>query len=189
MQSGDTLDWILFVGVSPCRPGSNLATKRIQPVRKSRPNEPHLAFAVPGDLATPTGGCGYDRRIIQELRELGWQADVADIGGDFPFPSTAERATALAILSTVPAGCPIVLDGLAFGALPEAGSAGSVCARRTDRRPWCGLRTAAIVGILGVAAVSTTDQEHHAHTNSGRYKHVHENSPRSLAQFHLQRSK
>ena len=91
-------------------------------MRKSPPNEPHLAFAVPGDLATPTGGYGYDRRIIQELRELGWQVDVADIGDDFPFPSTAGRATALAILSAVPAGCPIVLDGLAFGALPEAGA-------------------------------------------------------------------
>ena len=91
-------------------------------MRKSPPNEPHLAFAVPGDLATPTGGYGYDRRIIQELRELGWQVDVADIGDDFPFPGTAERATALAILSAVPAGCPIVLDGLAFGALPEAGA-------------------------------------------------------------------
>jgi glycosyltransferase involved in cell wall biosynthesis len=91
-------------------------------VRKSPPNEPHLAFAVPGDLATPTGGYGYDRRIIQELRKLGWQVDVPDIGDDFPFPSTAQRATALAILSAVPAGCPIVLDGLAFGALPEAGA-------------------------------------------------------------------
>jgi diaminopimelate decarboxylase len=48
---------------------------------------------VPGDLATPTGGNGYDRRIIQELRRLGWQVDVVDIGGGFPFPSIAERAT------------------------------------------------------------------------------------------------
>src|ERR1700730_3857089 len=96
--------------------------ERIQTVRKSPPNEPHLAFAVPGDLATPTGGYGYARRIIQELRELGWQVAVADIGDDFPFPSTAERAMALALLSAVPAGCPVVLDGLAFGALPEAGA-------------------------------------------------------------------
>ena len=86
------------------------------------PNELHLAFAVPGDLATPTGGYGYDRRIIQELRRLGWQVDVANIGEGFPFPSIAQRATALAILSAVPAGCPMVLDGLAFGALPEAGA-------------------------------------------------------------------
>jgi glycosyltransferase involved in cell wall biosynthesis len=91
-------------------------------LRKSPTNQPHLAFAVPGDLATPTGGYRYDRRIIQELRRLGWQVDVADIGDDFPFPGTAERATALAILSAMPAGCPIVLDGLAFGALPEAGA-------------------------------------------------------------------
>ena len=91
-------------------------------MRKSPSHEPHLAFAVPGDLATPTGGYGYDRRIIQELRELGWQVDVADIGDEFPFPSTAQRATALAILSALPAGHPIVLDGLAFGALPEAGA-------------------------------------------------------------------
>ncbi|MBV8754520.1 MAG: glycosyltransferase family 4 protein [Hyphomicrobiales bacterium] len=91
-------------------------------MRKSPANEPHLAFAVPGDLATPTGGYRYDRRIIQELRELGWHVDVADIGGAFPFPSSAQRATALARLSAVPAGYPVVLDGLAFGALPEAGA-------------------------------------------------------------------
>jgi glycosyltransferase involved in cell wall biosynthesis len=85
-------------------------------------NERHLAFAVPGDLATPTGGYRYDRRIIQELRRLGWHVDVANIGDSFPFPSIAQRATALATLSAVPAGCPMVLDGLAFGALPEAGA-------------------------------------------------------------------
>src|ERR1700752_3847454 len=101
-------------------PGSTRNGSRSETVRKSSPNEPHLAFAVPGDLATPTGGYGYDRRIIQELRELGWQVDVADIGDDFPFPSTAQRTTALAILSAIPANYPILLDGLAFGALPEA---------------------------------------------------------------------
>jgi glycosyltransferase involved in cell wall biosynthesis len=80
-----------------------------------------LAFAVPGDLATPTGGYRYGGRIIQELRRLGWQVDVLNLGDGFPFPSAAQRANALAMLSAVPAGCPIVLDGLAFGALPEAG--------------------------------------------------------------------
>jgi glycosyltransferase involved in cell wall biosynthesis len=80
-----------------------------------------VAFAVPGDLATPTGGYRYDRRIIQELRSLGWQVEVLDVGDGFPFPSVAQRATALAVLSGAPSGCPIVIDGLAFGALPEAG--------------------------------------------------------------------
>lgn len=79
-----------------------------------------LAFGVPGDLATPTGGYRYDRRMIEELRRLGWRVNVLDIGDGFPFPSHEERAAALAILSKVPRGCPIVIDGLAFGALPEA---------------------------------------------------------------------
>jgi glycosyltransferase involved in cell wall biosynthesis len=81
-----------------------------------------VVFAVPGDLATPTGGYRYDRRIIEELRRLGWQVDVLDVGDGFPFPSAAQRASAINMLNAVPAGCPIVLDGLAFGALPEAGA-------------------------------------------------------------------
>jgi glycosyltransferase involved in cell wall biosynthesis len=91
-------------------------------VRESSLNELRLAFGVPGDLATPTGGYGYDRRIIQELRRLGWQVDVVDVGEGFPFPSAGQRTSALAMLSEVPVGCPTVLDGLAFGALPEAGT-------------------------------------------------------------------
>lgn len=94
----------------------------IRTVRTFPCNELHVAFAVPGDLATPTGGYRYDRRIIQELRRLGWRVDVANIGDSFPFPSIAQRATALATLRAVPAGCPIILDGLAFGVLPEAGA-------------------------------------------------------------------
>jgi glycosyltransferase involved in cell wall biosynthesis len=91
-------------------------------VRHYPPHKLRLAFGVPGDLATPTGGYGYDRRIIQELRHLGWQVDVVNVGDSFPFPSIAQRMTALATLSAVPRGCPTVLDGLAFGALPEAGA-------------------------------------------------------------------
>jgi glycosyltransferase involved in cell wall biosynthesis len=88
---------------------------------RSPPNIFRLAFAVPGDLATPTGGYRYDRRIIHELRQLGWEVNVADVGDGFPFPDNAQRADALALLSEVPTGCPIVIDGLAFGALPEVG--------------------------------------------------------------------
>ena len=35
-----------------------------------------FAFAVPGDLATPTGGYGYDRRMMAELGDLGWQIEL-----------------------------------------------------------------------------------------------------------------
>ena len=54
------------------------------------------AFAVPGDLDTPTGGYAYDKRIIAELGALGWQIDVIDLGSAFPDPDAATRAAALA---------------------------------------------------------------------------------------------
>jgi glycosyltransferase involved in cell wall biosynthesis len=81
----------------------------------------HFTFAVPGDLATPTGGYAYDRRIIEELRELGWQIDVLNLGEGFPRASAECKAAARQNLSAVPRGRPIVIDGLAYGVLPEAG--------------------------------------------------------------------
>ena len=51
-----------------------------------------VAFAVPGDLDTPTGGYAYDRRIIAELERLGWQIEVLDLGEGFPM---AERRGAV----------------------------------------------------------------------------------------------
>jgi glycosyltransferase involved in cell wall biosynthesis len=77
------------------------------------------AFAVPGDLATPTGGYAYDRRMIAELERLGWQIDVVNLGDGFPRPSAAQRATALARLMDIPSGRTVVIDGLALGVLPE----------------------------------------------------------------------
>jgi len=78
-----------------------------------------VVFAVPGDLATPTGGYAYDRSIIAELRHIGWSVEVLDIGSDFPRPSARTLKEAGARLARVPADLPIVIDGLAFGAMPE----------------------------------------------------------------------
>jgi glycosyltransferase involved in cell wall biosynthesis len=77
-----------------------------------------VAFAVPGELTIPTGGFAYDRRIIEELRELGWQVDVVNLGDGFPQPSERTRTAARALLTALPDN-PIIVDGLAFGALPE----------------------------------------------------------------------
>jgi glycosyltransferase involved in cell wall biosynthesis len=78
-----------------------------------------FAFAVPGDLATPTGGYAYDRRIIAELKNLGWNIDVIDLGDGYPRPDPATRAAAEKLLTKVPQSNPIVIDGLAFGVLQE----------------------------------------------------------------------
>jgi glycosyltransferase involved in cell wall biosynthesis len=82
-----------------------------------------VAFAVPGDLATPTGGYAYDRRMIGELHQLGWQVNVVDLGEGFPHASAAQKEIARVRLFAVPGGCPIVVDGLAFGVLPEVAHA------------------------------------------------------------------
>ena len=80
------------------------------------------AFAVPGSLETPTGGYAYDRRIIAELEHLGWHIEVVDVGDGFPWPTEASLALARTRLLKVPTGWPIVIDGLAFGVLPDVAS-------------------------------------------------------------------
>jgi glycosyltransferase involved in cell wall biosynthesis len=82
-----------------------------------------VVFAVPGDLATPTGGYTYDRRIITELASLGWRIEVKNLGDGFPHPTADTRAAACAWLLALRPGRPIVIDGLAFGALPDAAKA------------------------------------------------------------------
>ena len=61
-----------------------------------------VAFAIPGDLATWTGGYVYDRRIIAELRRLDWDVDVVRLGDGFPTPSGEQMATREARLLAIP---------------------------------------------------------------------------------------
>jgi glycosyltransferase involved in cell wall biosynthesis len=79
-----------------------------------------VAIAVPGDLDSPTGGYAYDRRMIRELKRLGWQVEVVQLGDGFPFPTDEQKRNATMQLTEIPTGRPIVVDGLAFGAIPEA---------------------------------------------------------------------
>jgi glycosyltransferase involved in cell wall biosynthesis len=57
--------------------------------------------------------------MIAELPALGWQPRVLDLGEGFPRPTAAVRAAAGASLAARTAAAPIVIDGLAFGVLPE----------------------------------------------------------------------
>jgi glycosyltransferase involved in cell wall biosynthesis len=79
-----------------------------------------VVFAFPGELTTPTGGYRYDRRIIDELRALGWDVRPVSLPGDFPDPSGASLAETERLLSAMPADARLLIDGLAYGALPPS---------------------------------------------------------------------
>jgi glycosyltransferase involved in cell wall biosynthesis len=93
-----------------------------------------LHFLIPGDLRSATGGYGYDRRIIDGLRQVGWSVRVHALEGSFPFPTTAALEHADAVLSGIPEGGLVMVDGLALGAMPD------VAARHAGR-----VRLAALV--------------------------------------------
>ncbi|TDR89024.1 glycosyltransferase family 4 protein [Enterovirga rhinocerotis] len=75
-------------------------------------------FAVPGDLAAPTGGYAYARRLLELLPAHGIRAAHLRLPGSFPFPSVADLAETGSFLSRLPEGVPLLVDGLAYGALP-----------------------------------------------------------------------
>jgi glycosyltransferase involved in cell wall biosynthesis len=88
-----------------------------------------IAFAIPGDIYAPTGGYIYDRHIMEGLRSLGWQVDLLGLGEGFPFPDDETLRNAYATIDALPAGMPVVVDGLAFGVMPE------IAAAITTQRP------------------------------------------------------
>ncbi len=82
-----------------------------------------VTFAVPGSLDQPTGGYAYDRRVIAELRALGCDVEVLDLGDGFPRPIAATVRDAASRLRHVPTGRAVVIDALALGVLPDAAQA------------------------------------------------------------------
>lgn len=79
------------------------------------------AFAVPGALTTKTGGYLYDLNLLNSLRKAGWDVAHVALPDGFPDPGVARMDEAMAMLRAVPGDHPVIVDGLAFGAIdPEA---------------------------------------------------------------------
>lgn len=74
-------------------------------------------FAIPGELATPTGGYGYARRVLRGASGAGLELEHLPLGPGFPHPTAQDVARAADALSAVPPGRPLLVDGLALGAL------------------------------------------------------------------------
>ncbi len=78
-------------------------------------------FLIPGDIEQLSGGYGYARAVIAASK-AGDDMPFERIGlpGDFPFPSASSLDEAAVVLEALPADVPVLIDGLAFGALDEA---------------------------------------------------------------------
>ena len=78
------------------------------------------AFAIPGDLATLTGGYIYERRLLEGLRARGRDVAHLRLGASFPDPTPADMADAAAELAALDPGRALILDGLVFGSIETA---------------------------------------------------------------------
>lgn len=78
-----------------------------------------VAFAVPGDLAAPTGGYAYAREILARFADCGIDASHIALPGAFPFPDANDIAETERLFRAIPARTPLLIDGLAFGAMPH----------------------------------------------------------------------
>jgi glycosyltransferase involved in cell wall biosynthesis len=79
-----------------------------------------IAFLIPGDLSLPTGGYAYDRAVIRLLPQAGVEALHVALPGSYPNPSDDDLADTAAIVAGLPTDCLLLIDGLAYGAMPES---------------------------------------------------------------------
>lgn len=78
-----------------------------------------IAFLIPGDLYHPSGGYGYARAVMAEWRRSGRPFRHVALPGGFPFPSEEALDETARILNGIGPDEIVLVDGLAYGALPE----------------------------------------------------------------------
>ena len=78
-----------------------------------------VAFAIPGDLATPTGGYGYAREVLARLPGHGIAAHHLQLPGSFPLATVGDLSFTQALLQATPPDAVLLIDGLAYGAMTD----------------------------------------------------------------------
>ncbi len=77
-----------------------------------------IGFVIPGDIDLPTGGYTYDRRMMALLPRFGVNPRHVALPSGYPFPTPAILAESERMLQALPPRMPLLIDGLAFGAMP-----------------------------------------------------------------------
>ncbi|HVH26022.1 MAG TPA: glycosyltransferase family 4 protein [Vicinamibacterales bacterium] len=78
-----------------------------------------VVLLAPAPLDARTGGYEYDRRMAAGLRARGWRVEVRELDPSFPRPTHAARDRAARLLADVADNTTVLIDGLAFGAMPS----------------------------------------------------------------------
>ena len=76
----------------------------------------HVTLIVPAPFSTISGGYGYDRRIVAEMRSLGLDVAVTELPGSHPVTDRFAHDAACAALDRLTPGTKAVIDGLALPA-------------------------------------------------------------------------
>ena len=71
------------------------------------------------DVAAPSGGNVYDRRVSAGLSSLGWDVDEILVGGDWPRPDATARSALTAALDKLDSDDIVLFDGLVACGVPE----------------------------------------------------------------------
>ena len=71
------------------------------------------------DVAAPSGGNVYDRRVSAGLSALGWNVDEILVRGDWPSPDEAARTELRSALDNLDSGEIVLFDGLVACGVPE----------------------------------------------------------------------
>jgi len=71
------------------------------------------------DPAAPSGGNTYDRRVCRGLAEAGWRVQEHPVGGAWPWPDAAAEAAVAEVVTALPDGALVLVDGLVAGTVPR----------------------------------------------------------------------
>lgn len=74
-------------------------------------------LALPGSLDRVSGGTLYDRHVLTGLRKQGLPVAALELPSGFPCPTRDEMETSLRALARAAEKGPVIVDGLALGAL------------------------------------------------------------------------